>query len=562
MKKSLWQLMRPAVFSILLAVFVDFLCNMSVIGLMAAAAYLVTSAALRTPLYELSLAITGVRACGIFRAVFRYAGRYISHNAAFGIWQELRKHIYKNVVKALPFSENTLHSGEIFAVIIESLDDLRDAVLRLILPPLGGLLMSAALFLFMLPYSKTTAIVFAGAFFIIVIFLPFIFYPRVKETSSSLETELYEFIDGAEDIAAFNYGERRVGMAYSKIDEMVHTEDKLFSFTVFAETIARIAAAAAIAAILAVFIDILPQITAVNAAVLLLAGIAAFEILVPLAGLGEQLQKAVIAYGKLKILLKPHLTDLPEPSAAALKKENLLTVHDMSFAYEKDMFLYDKLNFCLKKGDKTALIGGSGSGKSTIVNLLLRLLAYNSGSVFWQDTAYNYIDEQKLRENIKAALQEQYIFDMTIRENFKIIYPDITDEEIYAALKSAGLIDFVMHVPQKLDTCTGRGGRYLSGGQCRRLSIAMALARKAPLLIIDEPTAGLDVLTADEIINTIINIGIDHTVLVITHDMASIEKFDKILVLDKKRIVQAGTPAELMETKGYFSDMIKYRNAI
>lgn len=562
MRKELWQFMRPALFPILLAIFIDFLCNMSVIGLMAAAAYLVTSAALRIPLYELSLAITGVRTCGIFRAVFRYAGRYISHNAAFGIWQELRKYIYRNVVKALPFSENAAHSGEIFAAIIESLDDLRDAVLRLVLPPLGGFLMTAALFLFILPYSKTAAVIFAAAFLIIVIFLPFIFYPQVKETSSSLETELYELIDGARDIAAFNYGEKRAGLAYSKIEDMAHTEDKLFNFAVLAEIFAKIAAAVAIVTILAVFIDILPQITAVNAAVLLLAVIAAFEILVPLAGLGEQLQKAAIAFGKLKMLLKPQLTDLPEPLTAALKEKNLLTVHNMSFGYEKDILLYDKLSFCLKKGDKTALIGSSGSGKSTIVNLLIRLLAYNSGSIFWQDKAYNYIDEKELRENIKAALQDQYIFDMTIRENFKIVYPDITDDEIYAALKSAGLMDFVMQAPQKLDTCTGRGGRYLSGGQCRRLSIAMALACKAPLLIIDEPTAGLDVLTADEIISTIINIGKDRTVLVITHDLASIEKFDKVLVLAKKRIVQAGTPSELMKMDGYFADMIKYRNAI
>ena len=193
---------------------------------------------------------------------------------------------------------------------------------------------------------------------------------------------------------------------------------------------------------------------------------------------------------------------------------------------------------------------------------MIRLLVYNSGSIFWQETAYNYIDDKKLRENIKAALQDQYIFDMTIRENFKIVYQDITDDEIYAALKSAGLMDFVMQAPQKLDTCTGRDGRYLSGGQCRRLSIAMALARKAPLLIIDEPTAGLDVLTADEIINTIVNMGKARTVLVITHDLASIEKFDKVLVLAKKRIVQAGTPSELMKMDGYFADMIKYRNAI
>lgn len=203
MKNKVW--LRPILPQLLLSLLTGFLCNMSVIGLMATSAYLVTSAALQVPLYALSLAITGVRTCGIFRAVFRYAERYVSHNMAFTAWGQLRVKVYQSVMRALPFSDELLHNGDIFKTVIEALDDLRDAVIRLVLPPLGGLLMSVALLLFLLPYSKTSAVIFAAAFLIIVLVIPYIFYPRREYADTSLQTDLYEFIDGAADMAAFNY---------------------------------------------------------------------------------------------------------------------------------------------------------------------------------------------------------------------------------------------------------------------------------------------------------------------------------------------------------------------
>lgn len=562
MRKKGWLLLRPILPFLLLSVFVGFLCNISVVGLMAASAYLVTSAALHTPLYVLALAITGVRACGICRAVFRYAERYISHNAAFAAWRELRLEIYKNVMAALPFSEKMTHNGNIFMAVIEALDDLRDAVLRLFLPPLGGLLLTVALFLFLLPYNKTAAGVFAAAFFIIVLLIPFIFRPRKKKLLPSLQAEVYEFMDGAVDMAAFGYADRRAELAYARIKQIALAEKKMFYTTALAETFAQFTAAGAIVIMLGIFIEMQPAMTAVETAVLLLAVMAAFEVLVPLAGLGGQWRKAADAFGRLETLLQSRKDELPAPLTLTLPQENLLTVNDVSFAYAKEKALYEKLTFTLHKGEKVALIGSSGSGKSTIVNLLVRLLVYNSGAIFWQEHVYNELSAEDVREKIRTALQEQYVFDTTIRKNFQMLYPQISDVEIYMALQAAGLGEFIAQVPQKLATRTGRDGRYLSGGQRRRLIIALALARKTPLLILDEPTAGLDALSAGEIIKTIMHVSTDRTVLVITHDLSRIEEFDRVLILDDGKIAEAGTPSELQNLNGLFAQMLRCRNVI
>ncbi|MDQ0203252.1 thiol reductant ABC exporter subunit CydC [Pectinatus haikarae] len=562
MKKRKWLLLRSIMPYLLLSVFIGFLCNMSVVGLMAASAYLVTSAALHTPLYALALAITGVRACGISRAVFRYAERYISHNAAFAAWRELRFEVYKSVMRALPFSEQTIHSGDVFMTVIEALDELRDAVLRLFLPPLGGFLLTAALFVFLFPYDRTAAGVFAVSFFIITIMVPFIFHPRRKKLLSALQTELYEFIDGASDMAAFGYAGRRAELAQSKIEETAAAEKRSFRSTAAAEMTAQLIAAAAIVFILGIFIESQSAMTGVEAAVLLLVVMAAFEVILPLAGLGGQWQKAADAFARLDLLLQARENKLPSSHLDSPPKENLLTVQELSFSHPGEKLLYKKLDFSLGKGEKTALIGSSGSGKSTIVNLLVRLLAYNSGAVFWKERIYNDIAEEEIREKIRTALQEQYIFDTTIRENFKILYPEINDEEIYAVLQSAGLGDFIEQLPERLDTDIGRDGRYLSGGQRRRLIIALALARKSPLLILDEPTAGLDALSAGEIVETIMKVSAEKNVFVITHDLSRIEKFDRVLILDDGRIAEAGKPADLIKANGLFAEMMCCRNII
>ncbi len=560
MKEKLWQMTRPLLPIILLSVLLGFLCDMSIVGLMAASAYLVTNAALHTPLYMLSLAITGVRTCGIFRAVFRYAERYISHNAAFLVWQRLRQVIYINVANALPFSKEVLNNGDVFTIVIESLDELRDAVLRLVLPPVGGMLLTVALFLFILPYSLGAAVVLAAAFLSIGLLLPYIFCPH-REKQISLEGEICEYINGVRDMAAFNYGRVRRQITNDKIDFLIGQEEKSFHLEILAGTMAQVIAAAAVVSILAIFITILPYITAVKAAVLLLAVLAALEILVPLSGMGKQWNKAASAIERLDSLLQVRNTMLPIQQTKRIPDKNLLTVENISFGYDEKN-LFDGLNFHLQVGEKVALVGGSGTGKSTLVNLLVRLLPYNDGTVYWHNDPYNDIPVEKIRENIKVALQEQYIFAASIRENFRILYPSITDEEIYKALTAAGLNDFVTNTPQKLATKTGRFGMFLSGGQRKRLIIAIALAGKSDMLILDEPTAGLDAITAQEIIDTIVNIGRQRTILVITHDLAAIERFDKVLVLSNGRIVQTGPPMQLATVKGPFAAMLAYRNAV
>ncbi|WP_196593629.1 thiol reductant ABC exporter subunit CydC [Pectinatus sottacetonis] len=562
MKINLWQLFRSVKFYIVLSLIIGFFCNMSVIGLMAASAYLVTSAALKIPLYKLALAITGVRACGIFRAVFRYAERYISHNAAFTVWQQLRKNIYRNVIRALPFSEKAMHDGDIFTAVISSLEDLRDAVLRLFLPPFTALFMVLALFLFIYPYSVYAAKIFLTAFFVTAILLPLIFYPYKQKKMVSFEAELLEFLEGAKDMAAFGYQNERKKTAYNKINNNVVVENSSFRFSMLAAVSARITTAVTIVAVLAAFIVSPAQITAIDAAVIILAVTAAFEVMLPLSELGSQFRKAADAVEKLDYLLQPHNMKLPYAVESRPKNEDILTVSNVSFGYEKDKLIYDAVNFSLEKGSKTALIGSSGSGKSTMVNLLVKLLAYNAGTIFFQNDAYNYIDEVKLRENIKTAMQNQYIFTMTIRENFHMLYPKISDMEIYKALKLAGLYDFVIKTPQKLDTQTGRDGAFLSGGQRKRLAIAVALAKDAPMLILDEPTAGLDIFTAKKIMNTVLQLDKEHTVLVITHDLSCITKFDKIFVLDKGKIIESGTPMELLQKKEHFANMMQYRRVI
>ncbi len=231
---------------------------------------------------------------------------------------------------------------------------------------------------------------------------------------------------------------------------------------------------------------------------------------------------------------------------------------DVSFGYDDRTILHD-LNFTIPQNTTTAIVGPSGGGKTTLCNLIARFYDVNSGTITLGGTDIRAFTCDSLLRNISMVFQNVYLFRDTIKNNIKFGSPDAADEQIIAAAKAARCHDFIMALPDGYDTVIGEGGSSLSGGEKQRISIARAMLKDAPIVILDEATASIDPENEHLIQEAISALTHGKTIITIAHRLATIENADQILVIDGGTVAQRGTHEELLEQEGTYKTFIKIR---
>ena len=230
---------------------------------------------------------------------------------------------------------------------------------------------------------------------------------------------------------------------------------------------------------------------------------------------------------------------------------------DVSFFYNEDKQVLKNVSFTAKQGEITALVGPSGSGKTTAAKLAARFWDIQGGTITLGGEDISRIDPETLLKNFSIVFQDVVLFNTSIRDNIRIGKRDATDEEILRAAKLANCDDFVRKLPQGYDTVIGENGDTLSGGERQRISIARAILKDAPIVLLDEATASLDVENESKIQQSISELVQNKTVIIIAHRMRTIANADKVVVLDKNKVAEVGSPAELKEKGGLFCKMLK-----
>lgn len=242
------------------------------------------------------------------------------------------------------------------------------------------------------------------------------------------------------------------------------------------------------------------------------------------------------------------------PSAAGLH----LSLEHIRYSYENDRDpALDGLSFQLFPGERVALVGASGAGKSTIAHLLLRLLEPDSGQITVNGIPWRELDPEEWRQHIAYVPQHAHLFFGTVAENIRLSYPGASEEEVITAARLAGAHEFISELSQGYETPVGEGGTVLSGGQIQRLALARAFLRKAPLLILDEATASLDRESEAKVQDALKHLQSRCTVLIITHRLALAARADRILVLEKGQVIEEGTHEELEQKQGAYCRLMK-----
>ncbi|RMF93797.1 MAG: ABC transporter ATP-binding protein/permease [Candidatus Schekmanbacteria bacterium] len=245
-----------------------------------------------------------------------------------------------------------------------------------------------------------------------------------------------------------------------------------------------------------------------------------------------------------------------------IKGDNLdIRFEDVTFSYAEDRNpVLKNATFEIETGKITALVGESGSGKSTVANLIVRFYEPNSGRITVGGVPLSEIDPVDIRNKIAMVSQRTYLFHGSIRENLLIAKPDATDEELLEACKGAGIYDFVVSLPEKLDASLVEQAKNLSSGQIQRISIARALLKNAPILILDEPTSNVDSENEEKIQATLQEIAKTKTTLVIAHRLRTVRDAHKIMTLKDGKIVETGTHKELIEKNGVYANLVRTQN--
>jgi subfamily B ATP-binding cassette protein MsbA len=268
----------------------------------------------------------------------------------------------------------------------------------------------------------------------------------------------------------------------------------------------------------------------------------------------DTISKAQVGWERIREVLENEMQvrDLPRAKRAPLFKGRIEFDH-VDFSYEGGRSVLRDINFDIKPGQLAALVGPTGAGKTTIVSLLPRFYDLTSGQIRIDGADVRQFKIKSLRQQISFVLQETLLFRATVAQNIAYGKPEATTEEIIRAAKAANAHEFIEEMPDGYDTMIGERGVTLSGGQRQRLTIARAIIRHSPILILDEPSAGLDAESEQLVFDALGNLMEGKTSIVIAHRLATVRRADVIFVIEDGRVAEQGTHAELLETGGLYA---------
>lgn len=372
-------------------------------------------------------------------------------------------------------------------------------------------------------------------------------------------TILNEVLKGIRDIKLLNVTKKISNIASESLKKQTKIDTKIsIARTDIYNTVDLIKAImTTVIIVLGIFLINKETLTLTNFLIIFMYRSEVFSLIFSYTSLKEYLVKYKVAKERINELYDTNKFEIEEygtKNISSLKGD--IEFKDVSFAYKEKEVLHD-LSFKIKANDTIAIVGKSGSGKSTIFNLLTKNYDNYKGTIYLDGIDIKELSYKTLRENISIISQNPYIFNLTIKENLELIDRKVTKTEMIKACKIARIHDYIMTLPNGYDTLLGEGGVNFSGGQKQRLAIARALLKKSRIILFDEATSALDNVTQKEIQEAIDEISKDYTIIIIAHRLSTIINAKKILVLENGKIVGKGSHKTLLKENEHYKKLYK-----
>jgi len=510
--------------------------------------------------FNYMLPAAGVRGTAIARTAGRYFERLVSHDATFRVLQHLRVTTFSKLLPLSPAGLARYRQGELLNRVVADVDTLDHLYLRVFSPLVGALVVILVVTLGLCLLDVNIALVLGGIMLLTLFVLPPLFYRAGKPTGESLtrlrgeyRQQLTGWLQGQAELTIFGASRRyRAQMENTELN-WHEAQRKQSELTALSQALMLLIGGVAVMAMLWMASGGVGENTQPGPliALFVFCALAAFEALAPVTGAFQHLGQVVASALRITQITGQQPEVQFSTAASDVPEQLALRLTDVSFAYDgQTQPALNNINLTIPAGAHVAVLGRTGCGKSTLLQLLTRAWDPARGQILFNDTPLTAMSEPALRKTVSVVPQRVHLFSATLRDNLLLAAPGAADDVLSAMLEKVGLHKLLDD--EGLNSWLGEGGRQLSGGELRRLAIARALLHNAPLMLLDEPTEGLDATTERQILDLLEKEMQGKTVLMVTHRLRGLADFDQIIVMDNGQIIEQGSHAELLAKQGRY----------
>lgn len=500
-------------------------------------------------------------------AIAQWIMNVCNNKITFNVVRDMRDRAFRKIER-LPISYIDSHpTGDVVSRVIADVDQFADGLLMGFTQLFTGVVTILGTLIFMLSINvwiTIVVVVVTPLSFLIANFIAKKTYKMFKlqsETRGHQTAFIDEMIGNQKVVSAYSHGDENI----EHFDEINEKLQKYSLRAVFFSSITNPATrfvnsiVYAAVAFFGAMLAVKTEQSAITVGVLTCFLAYANQYTKPfneISGVVTELQNAIACAGRLFELLEEEEIPLDSENAVELSDVNgKLEIKNVSFSYDENKKLIEDFNLSVKPGQRVAIVGPTGCGKTTLINLLMRFYDYKSGSISLDDIDYSDIKLKSLRSSYGMVLQDTWLKSGTIRDNIKIGAPNATDDEVIEAAKMAHSHSFIKRLPNGYDTVIGEDGGSLSQGQKQLLCITRLMLCKPPMLILDEATSSIDTRTEIKIQKAFATLMKGRTSFIVAHRLATIKEADIILVMRDGNIVEQGTHEELLARKGFYFEL-------
>lgn len=510
--------------------------------------------------FNYMLPAAGVRGAAIIRTAGRYFERLVSHDATFRVLQHLRVFTFSKLLPLSPAGLARFRQGELLNRVVADVDTLDHLYLRVISPLVGALVVILVVTVGLSVLDVTLALTLGGIMLLTLLVMPPLFYRAGKPAGESItrlrgqyRQHLTSWLQGQAELMLFNASDRYRQQMEKTEARWLDAQRRQAELTALSQALMLLIGGIAVIAMLWLASAGVGGDTQPGAliALFVFCALAAFEALAPVTGAFQHLGQVIASAKRItQITEQEPEVAFPQGEGQTLDRVSL-RLHQVTFSYpQQPSPALEKVSLQIEAGEHIAILGRTGCGKSTLLQLLTRAWDPAEGEILLNNQPLGQFNEATLRRAMSVVPQRVHLFSATLRDNLLLASPGASDARLAQTLERVGLAKLLED--SGLNSWLGEGGRQLSGGELRRLAIARALLHDAPLMLLDEPTEGLDATTESQILDLLAEVMREKTVLMVTHRLRGLARFNQIIVMDNGKIIEQGSHAELLAEQGRY----------